>query len=200
MTFLDVSEVPEHDKAKKKFVSVCLWICISVYLYICISVSTITPLRKLLQSSFWCQNLRNSNTVNWKAFELCSVTETLHASPKRHNFDEVFQFFSIFSLLITFKWIDMNITFEGLINTHRMMWHMFRVNQSVTSQVTSKVSKCLFLTVFHNFLIFDDTLADWHENKFCRSCRYALNGVSHLWGQTISDTAGAVKRVKIALF
>jgi hypothetical protein len=84
MTFLDVSEVPEHDKAKKKIVSLCLWICGSV--------TTITPLRKLLQSSFWCQNLCNFNTVNWKAFELCSVTETWHASPKRHNFKGFFHF------------------------------------------------------------------------------------------------------------
>jgi hypothetical protein len=138
--------------------------------------------------------------VNWKAFELCSVTETWHASPKRHSFIGFFQFFSIFSLLITFKWIDMNITFVGLVNTHRMMWHMFRVNQSVTSQVTSKVSKCLFLTVFHNFLTFDDILADWLEDKLCRSCQHASNYVSHLWGQPISDTTSDVKRVKMPLF
>jgi hypothetical protein len=39
MTFLDVIEVPEHDKAIKKFgVRVCVCVCLSV------SVLTITPL------------------------------------------------------------------------------------------------------------------------------------------------------------
>jgi hypothetical protein len=42
MTFLDVIEVPEHDKAIKKLVSVCL--CVRVCLCVCLSVITIAPL------------------------------------------------------------------------------------------------------------------------------------------------------------
>jgi hypothetical protein len=38
LTFLDVFEVPEHDKAIKNLVSVCLCVCV------CVSVSTFSPL------------------------------------------------------------------------------------------------------------------------------------------------------------
>jgi hypothetical protein len=46
MTFLDVIEVPEYDKAIKKLVSVCLFVCVclSVCVSVCLSVITITPL------------------------------------------------------------------------------------------------------------------------------------------------------------
>jgi hypothetical protein len=42
--FLDVFEVPEHDKAIKNLVSVCLSVCVCVCLCVCLSVITITPL------------------------------------------------------------------------------------------------------------------------------------------------------------
>jgi hypothetical protein len=171
----------------------CPSVCGSVYL----SVSTITPLRKLLQSLFWCQNLRNFSVVNWKAFGLCSVKETWHASPKRHSFKGFFLFFSIFTLLITFKWFDMSTNSVGLSNTRRMMPHMLGVNQSVTPQVTSEGLKCLFLTVFHKILTFDDNQVDWHGSKLCRSCQNASNYASHLWGQSISDTTSDVRRVRL---
>jgi hypothetical protein len=62
MTFLHVFEVPEHDKAIKKFVSVCLCVCVFVCLCVCVFVPTITPLTAALESLFWCQNVSNLKT------------------------------------------------------------------------------------------------------------------------------------------
>jgi hypothetical protein len=38
------------------------------------------------------------------------------------------------------------------------------------------------------------------DTTFCRSCQYASNDTSHVWGQTISDTTRDVKRLKMPLF
>jgi hypothetical protein len=67
MTFLDVFEVSEHDKAIKNLVSVCLSVCVSVclsvYLSVCLS-SRLLHFYTILQRSRWCQKLCNLKSMN----------------------------------------------------------------------------------------------------------------------------------------
>jgi hypothetical protein len=102
-----------------------------------------------LYISLWFKNLCNSIAMNWSAHELCSVT--------------------VFSLLVTFKWIDMCITFKGLIQVKWCITCLGSINQG-HHKWRQKGQHASFLKVFHNFLTFDGVLADWHEKKLCRPC------------------------------
>jgi hypothetical protein len=62
MTFLYVSW---HFKTIGIKLFFCLCVCRSLALAV---VSSITPLTKLVESSIWCQNLRNFIAESWKAF------------------------------------------------------------------------------------------------------------------------------------
>jgi hypothetical protein len=69
MKFLDVNEVPEHDKKFGVRVSVCVCVCV------CKSVTTITPLFSELQSSQWCQNLPNFIVMSFRARQFRDVRD-----------------------------------------------------------------------------------------------------------------------------
>jgi hypothetical protein len=89
MTFLDVIEVPEHDKAIKNLVSVCL--CRS---------SRLLHFFTILQRSRWCQNLWNFIVMKWLTFEVSRVTVSWRAWQKRHFFRLFLRFFNFFDIFV----------------------------------------------------------------------------------------------------
>jgi hypothetical protein len=93
MTFLDVIEVPEHDKAIKNVVSVCLCVCVCVS--VCLS-SRLLHFFTILQGSRWSQNLCNFIVMNWLTFEVSRVTISWRAWQKRYFFRLFLRFFQLF--------------------------------------------------------------------------------------------------------
>jgi hypothetical protein len=126
MTFLDVIEVPEHDKTIFKN-EVCVCMCVCVCVSVCLS-SRLLYFFTILQRSRWCQNLHNFNAMNWFVFEISRVTVSWRAWQKRHFFKLFLKKFNF----LTFLWIVEHISIVAHVNAHLVMYHTYRVSTPMT--------------------------------------------------------------------
>jgi hypothetical protein len=128
MTFLDVIEVPEHDKAIKYLVSVYMSVCLPV----CVSVITINLLFHYTTELAMVPKSLYFDAMSFWDFTLDSIVTCV---TKTSLFQAIFEIFSFF---LIFLWIVEHIIIVADVNAHLVMYHMYRVCAPITWRAWQK--------------------------------------------------------------
>jgi hypothetical protein len=162
MFFLDVFEVPEHDKAIKNLVSVCLCVSVGHHDYSTFSLYY----RGRDDAKIFVILIRwTDKLLSFCAWQFRDVRD------KNVTFSGYFWVF--FSTFLLFLWIVERINVVADVYAHLLVYHTYRVSAPITWRAWQYATFSLFWDFFNFFDIFVDCWAhiccSWRQCCYCTS-------------------------------